>query len=117
MLLNPVITVTSGGEDNCPSRDITVAGNLVFTPRINLQVVRPSLFALNAREVDICCDNLGQCDPCAPNSSFRSSDEDGDRACDRDRDIENGCQRGRGASKERMQLPACQCCETNGFRF
>ena len=93
MLLNPVITVSPRGEDDCPSRDVTVRGNLVFTPRINLQVVRPSLFALNAQEVDICCDNLGQCDPCAPHSCR--------------------CRE----SNERMQIPACQCCETNGVRF
>lgn len=93
MLLNPVITVSSRDEDDCPSRDVTVRGNLVFTPRINLQVVRPSLFALNAQEVDICCDDLGQCDPCAPHSG-----------------------RCREAN-ERAQIPACQCCETNGFRF
>ena len=118
MLLNPVITVSPREEDDCPSRDVTVRGNLVFTPRINLQVVRPSLFALNAQEVDICCDNLGQCDPCAPHSC-RCRDMDRDSDCDRDcdRDDNNGRRRRRSESNERMQIPACQCCETNGFRF
>lgn len=118
MLLNPVITVSPREEDDCPSRDVTVRGNLVFTPRINLQVVRPSLFALNAQEVDICCDNLGQCDPCAPHSC-RCRDTDRDSDCDRDcdRDDNNGRRRRRSESNERMQIPACQCCETNGFRF
>ena len=118
MLLNPVITVSPREEDDCPSRDVTVRGNLVFTPRINLQVVRPSLFALNAQEVDICCDNLGQCDPCAPHSC-RCRDMDRDSDCDRDcdKDDNNGRRRRRSESNERMQIPACQCCETNGFRF
>ena len=124
MLLNPIVSVSTESEDNCPSRDITVRGNLVFTPRINLQVVRPSLFALNAQEVDICCDNLGQCDPCAPHSDRcadrdcdRDRDRDRDRDCDRDRNDNNGRRRRRGEANERAQIPACQCCETNGFRF
>lgn len=97
ILLNPIITVSAPGSDDCPSRDVNLRGNLIFTPKINLQVVRPSLFAINASEVDICCDNLGQCDPCAPASQRRS--------CDRDRD------------RDRTVTTACQCCETNGFRF
>ena len=117
MLLNPVITVNPARQEDCPSRDVTVRGNLVFTPRINLQVVRPSLFAINAEEVDVCCDNLGQCDPCAP-KSHRDCDRDRDR--DRDRGRDRDCDRDddrRDERRERTQSPACQCCGTNGFRF
>ena len=111
-LLNPVITVSSARSDDCPSRDVNLRGNLIFTPRISLQVVRPSLFALNAEEVDICCDNLGQCDPCAPDSHRFCRERERDRDCDSDR-RENR----RENRRERNQMPACQCCDTNGFRF
>ena len=123
-LLNPIITVSSAPSEDCPSRDVILRGNLIFTPKINLQVVRPSLFALNAEEVDICCDNLGQCDPCAPDSRRSGRDRDCDRDRDRDRDRdcdddrrENRRENGRENGRERNQMPACQCCETNGFRF
>ena len=125
VLLNPVITVSRESEEDCPSRDVRVTGSLVFTPKINLQVVRPSLFALNAEEVDVCCDNLGQCDPCAPRSGRCDDDDrrcrnrDRDRDCDRDRrrDEDRDNDDERRNRQFRSQIPACQCCETNGFRF
>ena len=139
VLLNPIITVSAPSEEDCPSRDVRVTGSLVFTPKINLQVVRPSLFALNAEEVDVCCDNLGQCDPCSPHSGCCCDDDErGERNCDRGRDRDRDRERERERERERdrdrdrdcdcdrdndnnrrerNRNTACQCCETNGFRF
>ncbi|MBR5230243.1 MAG: hypothetical protein IKW01_05225 [Firmicutes bacterium] len=69
MLLNPILTIAPAETpaNGCPApTELILTSSLVITPSINLQVVRPSLFALNACEVDSCCDNLGQCDDCAP---------------------------------------------------
>ena len=94
VLLNPEITVGDSAS-GCPdSFNLTLTGNLVVTPNMFLQVIRPSLFALNATEVGVACDDVGQCDqwdsvPCAANPP-------------------------RAAVKN---TAACQCCDTNGYRF
>lgn len=94
VLLNPEITV-SDSASGCPDAfNLALTGNLVVTPNMFLQVIRPSLFALNATEVGIDCDDVGQCDEwdsvqCTP-----------------------------GCRKESAQnFSACQCCDTNGYRF
>ena len=94
MLLNPVLTIDQTGTapaNGCPApSSLILTASLVITAGISLQVVRPSLFAINASEVDTCCDDLGQCDSCAPEQP----------AC---------------VSPDSF---ACQYCgDTNGFRF
>ncbi len=94
VLLNPEITV-SDSASGCPDAfNLTLSGNLVVTPNMFLQVIRPSLFALNATEVDIACDDVGQCDQwdsvqCVSNPPRPA--------------VQN--------------TAACQCCDTNGYRF
>lgn len=58
-LLNPVLTATS----DC---NILLRGSLVVTPTARLRVTRPSLFSINASEINVPCDDLGQCNPCNP---------------------------------------------------
>ena len=99
MLLNPVLTIETPAEPpatGCPApTTLILTASLVVTPNINMQVVRPSLFALNASEVGTCCDDLGQCDSCAPSSAASGP-----------------CQ------STAPDSFACQYCgDTNGFRF
>lgn len=108
MLLNPVLTIDQTEEtraNGCPAPTaLTLTASLVITPEISLQVVRPSLFAINASEVTTCCDDLGQCDSCAPSASCGQSSQD--------------C--GTPASCQTIASDsfACQYCgDTNGFRF
>lgn len=61
-LLNPVITVASADGVCAPN----LTGSLVVTPQLDLQVTRPSVFNLGACEVQMECDDLGQCNPCNP---------------------------------------------------
>ena len=56
-ILNPTLTAAEDGA-------ITLSGSLVVTPQVRMQVLRPSLFNLNAREVCLPCDDIGQCNPC-----------------------------------------------------
>ncbi|MBR6584913.1 MAG: hypothetical protein IKK69_04390 [Firmicutes bacterium] len=97
MLLNPVLTIDPTTEqpgNGCPApASLILTASLVITPKINLQVVRPSLFAINASEVTTCCDDLGQCDDCAPSSEC-------------------------GSQPIAVDSFSCQYCgDTNGFRF
>ena len=126
VILNPQITVsdsTSGCED---AINLTINGNLVVTPNIFIQVIRPSLFELNARELAIPCDDVGQCD------DYNSlSDNVGGCGCSQSTDSANGCgcsQSSAGESScsnsshrsrlsETISGTACQCCDTNGYRF
>ena len=59
-ILNPVISVTCDGGICTP----VLTGSLVITPTASLQVTRPSVFNLGPCEVEMPCDNLGQCNPC-----------------------------------------------------
>lgn len=102
MVLNPVLTIAPAETptNGCPApTELILTASLVITPKINLQVVRPSLFALNASEVATCCDNLGQCDDCAPDTGC---------TC---RETDFGCE------SQISDVFACQCTNTNGFRF
>jgi len=111
MLLNPVLTIDATGEapvNGCPApTNLILTAGLVLTPKISLQVVRPSLFAINASEVDTCCDDLGQCDNCAPSASCGCQQED-------------SCGSGPASPCQPLSADsfACQYCgDTNGFRF
>ena len=83
-LLSPTITVTCTDGVCTP----VLSGFLAITPQVNLQVTRPSLFNLGNTEIELPCDDLGQCDPCDA--------------------IEAECI---------PQNIACQCCNTNGYSF
>ena len=83
-LLSPTITVTCT-EGVCTP---ILSGFLAITPKVNLQVIRPSLFNIGNTEIVLQCDDMGQCDPC---------DE-----------AESECI---------SQDIACQCCNTNGYSF
>lgn len=62
VLLNPEICVHESQSGCDDAFNLAVEGNLVLTPNMFLQVIRPSLFALNATEVAVACDDVGQCD-------------------------------------------------------
>lgn len=120
MLLNPVITVTqpaappAAAANVCPAPpDISLTASLVLTPKINLQIVRPSLFAINATEVDSCCDDLGQCDNCVPTppSCIRPV------PCTPAPCTPPQCPPSQCTAEACITSSPCQCCETNGYRF
>ncbi len=67
-ILNPALTAAANGV-------ITLTGSLVVTPQLRLRVTRPSLFNLDAREINLPCDDLGQCSSCNPTESNCLSDE------------------------------------------
>lgn len=98
-LLNPRLVVTVPEETPV----LTLQTTLVLTPEIHLTVTRPTLFRINASEVPIPCDDLGQCDPCTPTCRC---DETANTA------VETAvCQ-----PCNTFTTP-CQCCDTNGYRF
>lgn len=103
-ILNPGLTVNCSGN----SHILTLTGSLVVTPKVNLQVTRPSLFNLNADEVDIPCDDVGQCNACNPNHA--DCFEDRDNCC-------CGEIKSRNEHHSRNDGITCQCCDTNGFTF
>ena len=59
-ILNPEITVTCEGG-TCTAN---LTGSIVVTPIAELQITRPSIFNLGPCEVEMPCDDLGQCNPC-----------------------------------------------------
>ena len=59
-LLGTTVSVTCTDGVCVPS----ISGSLVITPQVNLQILRPSLFNLGDYEVELPCDDLGQCNPC-----------------------------------------------------
>ena len=105
-LLSPEITVTCTGG----SCTLTLTGTLVITPSIHLQVTKPSLFCLNASEIQVPCDDVGQCDPCNPAENCCSCE------C---AETASRPQAGSGntANAGAFTVPACQCCDTNGYSF
>ncbi len=129
-LMNPELTVTCTGTE-C---SVNLNATLVLTPEIHLQVTKPALFNLNATEVPVACDNIGQCDPCSI-----SNESCGcgcgcarERDCGCAHDCECGANTASGCGCEGASSPtrtatctscnpsssfACQCCETNGFLF
>lgn len=67
-ILNPVLTAGTNGI-------VTLTGSLVVTPQLRLRITRPSLFNLDAKEIALPCDDLGQCSYCDPAQSRCVSDE------------------------------------------
>lgn len=144
VLMNPTLTVDTAGTAACPeSVSLILNSNLVLTPSIHLQVIRPTLFALQADEVPTCCDDLGQCagiETCADGS--QSCDAQNTRpqnsckqSCDCQKHAQNSCgspqpsiiacgsaQQPANAggclpSSAGIRSIACQCCDTNGYLF
>lgn len=106
-LQNPSLTVTVVEE--VPT--VALTATLVLTPEINLQTTRQTLFRLKASEVPVPCDNVGQCDSCDPFTV--------DTCC-----CESLSNPSTSITTSAPSLPpssapsvACQCCETNGYRF
>lgn len=98
-LQNPSLTVTV--VDEVPT--VALTATMVLTPEINLQTTRQTLFRLQASEVPVPCDNVGQCDSC---ETFTV-----DTCC---------CESQSNSSNSIIAAApsvACQCCETNGYRF
>ncbi len=120
-LLNPVLTVTGTGE----TAEVSLTTTLVISPEINLQVTKPALFQLNATEVDMECDNVGQCDWCNPNCGPNCGSQN--NCGQNSRDGQNcgpncGCGQNQNAAQPAntgcsSASTACQCCETNGYSF
>ena len=115
VLLNPSLEVESESSEGCSDAvSVVLTSNLVLTPGIHLQVVRPTLFALQADEINTCCDDLGQC-----------AGTESCSACSQDCECANGqqssgntCSRGANTRTPSRRLStACQCCDTNGFLF
>ena len=101
-LLNPTLQVTS--INGCFRANLT--GSLVVTPQASLQVTRKSLFNLNACEVEIPCDDVGQCDPCNE-AEATCIDEKSGCCCDEEEHPK---------PKPRNDC-AGQCCSTNIYSF
>lgn len=108
-LLNPVITPVCT-EEGCT---VTLNATLVITPEINLKVTKPALFNLNASEVSVSCDNVGQCDLCNQEESCCSPGT-----------ASSGRQNGQSMQNRQSSCSscnqftaACQCCDTNGYTF
>ncbi len=104
-LLNPEITVTCT-NGTCTA---TLTGSLVVTPQASLQVTRPSLFNIKASEVQVGCDDIGQCNPCNPCHTECFVFED-NCCCD-----ENDCNC--KYTNEGCNDIAHQCCETNSYGY
>lgn len=119
-LLNPQLSVVC--IDGEPVIQLNTV--LVLTPEIHLQVIKATRFNLNATEVPIPCDNIGQCDPCDTTQSGcgctcgeqEETRETTTRSC--------GCQQNETTSRTAACTSCnpytgfvCQCCDTNGFRF
>lgn len=133
VLLNPVITVAQNSAEEASacedSINLSLTASLVVTPNVFLQVIRPSLFALNAAEISVACDDVGQCDEynahlssgngssgcgCSQNSGTGSASPSG-CACSGSANVVNS--RRTGLRSSSLSGVACQCCDTNGFRF
>jgi len=71
-ILNPTLTAAANGI-------ITLTGSLVVTPQLRLRVTRPSLFNLDAKEINLPCDDVGQCSDC--NSAERGCLGNTDNCC------------------------------------
>ena len=101
-LLNPRLSVTCM-EDDCEECTLRLTSRLVLTPDIRLQVTRPARFLLNAREIEISCDNVGQCDPCREECCCEEEEETEDQSG--------------GGCRSCNNWAACQCCDTNSYTF
>lgn len=111
VLLNPEITVNDSTSGCADAFNLTIEGDLVVTPNMFLQVIRPSLFALNATEVAVACDDVGQCDEW---NAVKNTIGCG--CSSNDNSDSNSCRRN-SVSRRTVSGIACQCCDTNGYRF
>lgn len=105
-LLNPVLTVTGTGDATA----VSLTSTLVLSPEINLQVTKPALFNLNATEVNMECDNVGQCDWCSQDCGCNQ-----EQTCSCGQ--QNSCDSQNNGCIQRPQPAAYQCCETNGYSY
>lgn len=136
VLLNPVITLTEATEENdtacADAINLTLTASLVVTPNIFLQVIRPSLFALNATEIELPCDDVGQCDAynavqngqggcgCSQGGGSQGGGScGGSCGCSCGSAGKAGTATGARTGRRPSAVSgiACQCCDTNGFRF
>ena len=120
-ILNPTLTAAEDGA-------ITLSGSLVVTPQVRMQVTRPSLFNLNAREVCLPCDDIGQCNPC---DTWEAECFNSDECCCGQPSVNRIDELLDQRSAVNCQEPAadgrchsddngcitCQSCETNGYSF
>ncbi len=119
-ILNPALTAAEDGT-------ITLAASLVVTPQVRMRVTRPSLFNLNAKEVCLPCDDIGQCNPCDPCEEGCFSSDDcccGQPSINKiDELLEEksavNCRQPEENKKgdNDMGCITCQCCDTNGYSF
>ena len=129
VLLNPAITV-SGGTGTTPDITLELSATLVLTPSLSLNVVRSSLFNINATEIMSCCDNLGQCDACSPyllandncqcNQATMPYANPCNSTCIQEADncsTFDNCNQSNMPADNTGTNFACQCCDTNGYRF
>ena len=129
-ILNPTLTAGSDGS-------ITLTGSLVVTPQLHLRVTRESLFDLNAKEIGLPCDDVGQCSACNPTE--RACLGDASNCCcgqttpnrvnellDYVTDNNNSECRCSGNTavactnssvRSVSESITCQCCDTNGYSF
>lgn len=106
ILLNPSIRVSATSSGN----QLTLTANMIITPSIGAQVLRPALFSLNALEVKTCCDDVGQCDPCLESNNCNSCGGCGDvDNCDDN----SGCE----CNNPSPGPLAYQFCGTNGYAY
>lgn len=122
-LLNPVLTVTGTGEGIA----VSLTSTLVLSPEINLQVTKPALFSLNATEVELECDNIGQCDWCSQDCGCQQNSCGQQNGCSCQQNScgqqngcgcqQNDCGQQNNCCSQRPQPTAYQCCETNGYSF
>lgn len=138
VLLNPTLEVESEATEGCADAvSVVLTSNLVLTPGIHLQVVRPTLFALQADEINTCCDDLGQCagvescGACSQNCECPSGQQNigssgqnrpqtqtSSGTCGSVRNTGSTCRCSGSANVGIRRLPsACQCCDTNGYLF
>ena len=129
-ILNPTLTAGADGS-------ITLTGSLVVTPQLHLRVTRESLFDLNAKEIGLPCDDVGQCSACNPTE--RACLGDASNCCcgqttpnrvnellDYVTDNKNSECRCSGNTavactnssvRSVSESITCQCCDTNGYSF
>lgn len=120
VLLNPQIDVTAATETE--PQEIVLSANLVLTPSLSLQVIRPTRFTINALEETALCDDIGQCDPCAQSCCCQDSSQQPVQPIQPFQPAMTArekiaSQRRNLRSHAATANTACQCCDTNGYRF
>jgi len=109
-LLNPDITVTG----TAPDLTLTLTGTLVVTPQINLQVIKPALFSINASEILLPCDNNQRCS-CESDIICSTCISPCENDCNQP--YEPFYPEKPSIQEESHPCIQCQCCDTNGYSF